>query len=59
MNCKMITAIIPMITLDRVQARLREVGVKGMSVSPGLGFGEYVAGRTFQPHQVQHLKAEI
>ena len=60
MNCKKISAIIRTSALGQVQARLKEVGVKGLSVFPVLGFGEYVADWTFHPHQlVQHMKLEI
>jgi trehalose 6-phosphate phosphatase len=41
MECKKINAIIRTSALERVQARLIELGVKGISVTKVKGFGEY------------------
>lgn len=41
MEYRKITAIISTLALERVERRLEEIGVKGLSVSKVKGFGDY------------------
>jgi len=41
MEWKRIVAIIRKSTLEKVEERLRQIGVRGITVSPVMGYGEY------------------
>jgi nitrogen regulatory protein P-II 1 len=60
MKCKKVTAIIRTHKLGEVEARLKEIGVKGMTTSQVLGFGEETETDFFNPNKLErHLKLEI
>ena len=41
MNCRKVTAIFRLELLEKVERKLQELGVKGVSVSKVKGYGEY------------------
>lgn len=58
MTCKKVSAIIRTHKLGEVEARLREIGVRGMTAFYVLGFGEEID--FFNPHKLErHVKLEI
>lgn len=60
MKVKKISAIIRSSVLSEVEKRLKEIGVKGMSVSSVRGFGQGMDEWTFNPNKlVGHAKIEI
>jgi nitrogen regulatory protein P-II 1 len=58
MECRKVNAIIRSDVLERVEERLRNMGVRGISVSHVKGFGEYA---NFFKHNwlVRHARIEI
>ena len=58
MELKKITAIVRTSTLSEVEHRLRDVGVKGLTVTQVLGFGEY-ANFFRDDWHVGHARVEI
>lgn len=60
MKCKKVTAIIRTHKLGEVEARLKEIGVKGMTMFQVLGFGEETETDFFNPNKLErHLMLEI
>lgn len=58
MKCKKVSAIIRTHKLGEVEARLKEIGVKGMTAFYVLGFGEETD--FFNPNKLErHLKLEV
>lgn len=60
MKCKKVIAIVRTHKLSEVEARLKEIGVKGMTACYVLGFGEETETDFFNPNRLErHLKLEI
>ncbi len=58
MELKKVVAIVRDSVLEAVEARLRQLGVKGISVSPIKGYGEYT-NLYRDDRMVTHAKIEI
>lgn len=60
MKCKKVSAIIRTHKLGEVEARLKEIGVRGMTACYVLGFGEETRADFFNPARLErHLKLEV
>ncbi len=60
MKCKKISAIIRTSAFDAVEPRLKQIGVKGMTMFQVLGFGEETEADFFNPNKLErHLMLEI
>lgn len=60
MKCKKVTAIIRASTFEAVELRLKQIGVKGMTMIQVLGFGEETERDFFNPNKLdRHLKLEL
>lgn len=58
MECKKIVAIVRGSALERVEERLKQVGIKGISVTRVKGFGEY-ANLFKEDRMVDHVRIAI
>lgn len=60
MKCKKVSAIIRTSTFDAVESRLKQIGVKGMTMFQVLGFGEETETDFFNPNKLErHIELQV